>query len=53
MLVIKREGKRKEVAAERDIYKSLIVEVKSFSTGATARVHLPPALVRPISASIR
>ena len=28
MLVIKREGIRKEVAAERDIYKTLIVEVQ-------------------------
>lgn len=28
MLVIKREGKRKEVAAERNIYKALIVEVQ-------------------------
>ena len=29
MLVIKRDAKRKDVAAERDIYKTLIVEVRS------------------------
>ena len=53
MLVIKHGGRRKEVAAERDFYKTLIMEVQVIQHWCYSSYPTAPALVRPISASIR